>query len=207
MNPDASIRPNEPDLRPSLTAATTDDLAWDAFRYVADAMTPVELEDFEERLFHDQVAREAVADAVDRLGSIQIVAREVVTRSPAWGSFRTHRRRSRAWTALGSVAMAAAILLVACWGPGWVVRQGSIAAAIDVALAWSHLRSDALSGDASPPLSDFGPTEIPSTAEVSMIDASVVEPADVSAERPLPSWMVAAVSPDPDADAHRPEDN
>lgn len=203
MTPDSPSERNEPNLWANRGA----DLAWDAFRYVSDAMTPLEIDDFEERLFHDQAAREAVADAVDSLGATQIVAREVSVNRPVLASVGINHRRSRIGAPLVSMAMAAAVLLAACWGSGSIFRPASIGDAIDVALAWTHLRSDSVGLDASPPFADSTLNEPVGATESPTIDGGFAEVADVPAERPLPSWMVAAVSPNPDADADRPEDN
>ena len=56
------------------------DQFFDAFRYVADEMTPLEAERFESRLADDQDAREAVARAVGLVGRLQSVPCAVVRR-------------------------------------------------------------------------------------------------------------------------------
>ncbi len=202
MPPSLPLEPNEPNLR----AIEGDDLAWDAFRYVSDAMTPPEIEAFELRLLDDLGACEAVADAVDSLGAIGIVAREVAVNSPALGSFRINRRLPRILAPLGLLAPAAALLL-ACWGSGTILRPTSIGNAMDVALAWTNLREGASLGDTVPAPGESAPVDPVGVSESSNLDGNFTEVAEVPAERPLPSWMVAAVSPMPDDDSQRPEDN
>lgn len=198
MLPDPSLERHEPNPR------AAPDLAWDAFRYVSDAMTPLEVDDFEARLFHDQAAREAVAEAVDTLGAIQVVARSTHRHQLAPGSVRMSRRRSRIFSSLASVAMAALILAV-CWLSWGIVRPASIGSVIDVALAWTHLRSDPSGGDASPFVNDSTLVETVGAIESSAADVGFTEVADAPAERPLPTWMVAAVSPN--FDSERSKDN
>jgi len=202
MPPRPPLEPNEPKPR----AIEVEDLAWDAFRYVSDAMTPLEAAAFERRLLDDLAACEAVAEAVDSLGAIGLVAREVAGREEL-ASFRMGRRRPRVLAPLGLLATAATVLLAAFWGSGTILRPASIGNAIDVALAWTDLREGSTAVDATPAPGDSSSIEIIGASESSSLDGTFNDVADVPAERPLPSWMVAAVSPKSDDDSRRPEDN
>ena len=164
-----------------------DDLAWLAFRYVAAAMSPGEADQFEARLLDDQNARLAVAAAVDQFGALAIVAREVAGRPDPWST------RRRVWRRGAILALAAGVVLAAGWGIERVVRP----ATGDVALAWATLRGEGGPGDdPTPPVAEPAPSD-PGGAD------PVV--AEVPAERPVPSWMVAAVAPPPADEPASPE--
>ena len=143
MPPDPSLGRNEFNFR------ATPELAWDAFRYVCDLMGPPEVDDFEARLFQDQATREAVAEAVDSLGAIGIVAREVRLPLPTRLGFVSDQPTSTSphpgppgLTSMAmAMAMAAAVLLAVLPAVlGTLLRPSSIGNAIDVALAWTNLR-------------------------------------------------------------------
>ncbi len=181
-----------------------DDLAWDAYRYVADAMDRLEIDAFEQRLIEDQVAREAVAAAVDQLGALAIVARdpshEVHARPPG-RPLRTRNRWGR--SAVLAVALAAGFLLTVWWGQGGQPRSGEDQAAA-VAAAWTSLRGELAPPEGTLPfLPEFGGGE----PDPGATDAGGTEIAEVPAEQPLPSWIMAAVATNANPATLAPEDN
>lgn len=161
-----------------------DDLHWTAFRYVAGELSTAEASAFERRLDDDQDAREAVAAAVELAGALAIAAEAL----PIEFAGPTRRAWVRARRVLaGSALAAAAALLVIVLGPaprpGRTPTPGT--GPSDVARAWLGLRvapdAEWTAIVAEAPAGD-GPESLP-TAD-----------ADAGAERPLPSWMLAAAS-------------
>ncbi len=112
------------------------DLAWLAFQYVAGELTSLEHEAFEQRLDHDQSAREAVAQAVALV--------EALGTRPA-----TVRFPMRRVAAMLAVAVAACLLVgVGSWfnstgEPRSDAPGASTLASASVAQTWSNLRQDA----------------------------------------------------------------
>lgn len=115
------------------------DLFWLAFRYVAGEMDADESAAFEDRLAHDQTARESVADAV--------ALTEAVTRAASTTTDRRPLRRSFGRKRLAAVlAMAAAVAIVSLVGYLSTKPRESTPAVPthlgpeeSVALAWSGL--------------------------------------------------------------------
>ena len=172
------------------------DLAWDACRYLTDAMTPAEIAGFERRLERDQIAREALAAAVDQLGAIQLVAREVATRPVPIAGRRFRRAR---WVIAAGGLVAAAIILVVA---GVAYRMSQIDFAknpTDVALAWTDLRGHTPSGDLAPIVND-------PPASPTLRDEAESGFVDVPAEQPVPSWMLAVLGPAPDSSEATPSE-
>jgi len=169
------------------------DLAWEAFRYVADAMSPLEVAAFEHRLLADQSAREAVAAAVDQFAALTIVSRELAASLPAAIPFAARGwRRGRA--GLVALVSAACVLLAAWWGS--TARRGPdpMDLSADLARAWADLRQGTTAPEGTLPfLPDFGGVG----TDPALADAGVPEIVEVPANQPLPSWMMAAVAPDP----------
>ena len=191
--------PLQPDTDDRLNAG--DALAWDAFRYVTDALGPAEVDAFEQRLIEDQAAREAVAAAVDQFAALTLVAREVAATVPdpiipRWSKLRHGR--------LLLAGAAAAAALLAAWvfqSPG-VDRETQ--AGPDVIAAWTRLRAAAQAVEPTP----AGPTLDIAAADTGFpSDRADAEVGDVPAEKPLPSWIMAAVAPEPTDDATNPEGN
>jgi hypothetical protein len=103
-----------------------DNLAWLAFRYIADEMPAGEVESFEGRLAVDQAAREAVAAAVELAQAVTAVLADVLSIESARHLTLTtrhspptpHSARSRRWVrpvgwmAAGAAACLAAVLLL-----------------------------------------------------------------------------------------------
>src|SRR4051794_2541727 len=108
------------------------DLHWTAYLYMTGELPEDEEAAFELRLAEDQVAREAVAGAVELAGALASVQPEAWVRSRS----RPHRaRRVLAWSAL---AAAATLIVAGLWG----LRARPLAPpdAAEVAIAWSGLR-------------------------------------------------------------------
>ena len=180
---------SEPESKRDMWILANAELAWDACRYLTDAMSPTEIDRFEHRLGRDQIAREALAAAVDQLGAIQIVARDTETSLAPIS--RRWLRRSRRQIPVGGMVAAALILVVAgvAYRPS---QQRSVENPTDVALAWTDLRDQTPSGDLAPVVND-------PLAASAFGDEAGSGFDDVPAEQPLPSWMLAVVGPAPDS--------
>lgn len=160
--------------------------AWLAIAYVCGELSAEEASAFEERLEHDQEAREALAEAVELAGAVAQLPPDldrvlrprggrVVTRLPRW------------------VLSAAAALVLALLGSGAFYlmngradsqRRGSSATAL--ALAWSGVHRDEANNDE---LLDW--LEVPGAPEgLEVAGHDGVEAADGD----VPDWMVAAAA-------------
>ncbi len=191
---------HRPDHHADPGATPGDDLAWEAFRYVADAMTRLEVDAFEHRLLADQSAREAVAAAVDQFAALAIVSRELAASLPAAIPFAALGwRRGRGRAGLVALVSAACVLLAAWWGS--TARRGPdpMDLSADLARAWADLRQGSTAPEGTLPfLPDFGGVG----SDPALADVGVPEIVEVPADQPLPSWMMAAVAPDPNLEDH-----
>ena len=148
------------------------ELAWQAFRYLANEMTSHEHRAFEELLDRDQPAREALARMVELSTAVQA--------SPA-NTFERHVPRSlyaAGWMSLGAAACLALML-------GWrSLPQADFRAAepagsshdTQVALAWSPAEQD--------------PSDNEEGFPIFSLDS------ESSSDFATPSWLVAALSGD-----------
>jgi len=159
------------------------DLDWTAFRYVAGELTPAEASAFELRLGDDQRAREAVAEAVELAGALSLVTASDAT-TLAIPRRRSSSRRALAWS---GAAVAAAACVLAYLAP---VRRSGRAEESNIARAWSGLRA-APDGDWSSLVAE-APHEPAAASDGEVV--SGVE-SDATAERGVPSWMLAAAAP------------
>jgi len=116
----------------------TDRLHWQAFQYVSGELTASEAESFERRLADDQLAREAVAGAVEICEGVLAVGEEFAVaaervvpaaRSSSW-------LRPAAWMALGA---AACLAFVGTW---YLFARGSGDSPVAKEPAESKLRSE-----------------------------------------------------------------
>ena len=154
------------------------DLAWTAFLYVSGDLAPDEAARFEARLDDDQMAREAVAAAIELAGALARVAPE----------FRISQRliARRAFQVASGLAVAAGLLLaVGAW-----LRVAGPAGGPDaqtVALAWLNLRG--LDG----PLEPTSNSPLESNLDRLAGPETEVD-AEPSTDRAVPSWLFAATS-------------
>lgn len=145
------------------------ELAWQAYRYIAQEMTPAETTAFEDRLDVEQSAREAVA----RMSEIQYAVRALPCEA-----FRPRVRILKvvapaAWMSLGIAA--SLLVMVALPSMGRLMEGGLRPTAgspqeTEVALAWTPAEQDAV--DVEAPAGEM-------TAE--------------SGDFETPSWITAAV--------------
>jgi hypothetical protein len=203
------------------------DLDLQAFRYVGDDMTDDELQQFEGRLAEDQAAREAVARAM-RIGQAVAFSRHVVSRDLSLPSARKSARRRRKRLAIVASSVAVAFLAgvgISHWfdlssshdlpvvssetvpipvGDGDVVVTALDGSAGYVLGLWSESASEfeqyaeELADD---PLAN--PNGDSEQHEMTLAAAESFESNDDD-EFNLPSWMLAAVSPDEEPDAMQP---
>ena len=162
------------------------ELQWLAFRYVAGELSGDEAAQFEDRLDHDQQAREAVAGAVELTQAVVASGAELPRVLPMRRRFRT----ALSWTFASAAAAACAAVIV--WH-GAPARPTSTArqSAQEVALAWSGLHQT--TEDAS---------TLPTDLLASMDDAIRQSDLDVAVaaggldanDAALPPWLVEAAA-------------
>jgi hypothetical protein len=151
-----------------------DELAWQAFRYIAGEMTCEEHERFAERLAEDQDAREAVAAAVEvsQATAIALATQPAVSRriSP------NHERRAWRWL---WATLATAVCIAVMWGASQLgERSSSSSAQQTAALAaqWSEVREQSSATSDEEELDE---------------DSLVIE--DHVSLAAAPEWMFAAI--------------
>lgn len=175
-------------MSPNELAAPANDLFWQAFRYVADELTPEEALAFETRLANEQAAREAVAQAVELSHAVKAAVPEpqpVDTTHVVLAS-ATHDRWMQpiGWLAAG---VAACLALVMTWQTFGPVKQQDRSKLAPLALAWAETQAD------SDEPADDEDADADSLSET--IDLlAVAEMSDEDLEALAPSWMRAAVS-------------
>jgi hypothetical protein len=167
-----------------------DDLDWLAFRYVAAELSGAESREFEDRLEHDQQAREAVGRVVEVTCAVRSLEPDVLPR------VRLARRR-RAWYPRRSVRWLAALALglalaVLAWGPPHRARdgrpEGRLAGALppgELALVWSSARTE-WEPDSDADAWERGELSLASDRRS---EASWDEPVVID----MPDWMILAV--------------
>jgi hypothetical protein len=158
------------------------DLPWTAYLYVTGELPAIEEAAFELRLAEDQVAREAVAEAVELAGALAAVEPRDWTR---------HRerpiRRVLAWSAL---AAAASLVVASLWGLRAIPSVPPDTT--EVAIAWSGLRRlDAIGG---------GEVDFIALTDESHPTVDLDAPSDPA----LPSWLLTAAA-EPRLDAPQEE--
>jgi anti-sigma-K factor RskA len=162
------------------------DLSWLALQYVCGELPAAEAAAFEQRLDHDQVAREAVAEAVALAGAVAQVApdsvnlRPVPTRRVPFGLPRV---------ALGVAAsLLVALGLRALWIEGGTdeSRRG-LPLDASLAVAWSGVHEGDEEADGLLQWLDTS-SAVPDALQVAVLDASEAVDADI------PSWLLDAAS-------------
>lgn len=171
---------------------TDSDLAWQAFAYWSDELSPEERSRFEAQLEDDQQAREALARVVEL--SHAVIAAESLAPAPVCRAPERRSRRVAAWTA-GLAASALALLLGFALGqrPEWP----SLPAAnrpIDPALAsaWTDIRSNWSELVVSQQVVALESSADSATDEVESLEQQTGSDWD-STSLEAPSWMTAAV--------------
>jgi hypothetical protein len=156
-------------------------LAWLAYRYVADELSADEASDFEERLAVDQSAREAVAEVVRLSAAVQALPSEAFYDRELAPSLW---RQRACWAALGAAAcllltLGAQFLLGRASPTGNQARGEPT----PLALAWAEAHSAA--GD-SP---EVAQQDDSFDASQAMLD----EPTEDAATWDAPGWLLDAV--------------
>lgn len=160
----------------------TDELAWQAFRYVAEEMSSEERAAFEVSLENDLAACEALAHAVELTTSVAMVERFTPAKVQSAHAVAAQSYQRLTWLAAGVLAIAGLGL--------FVTRSGMFRSTADdkLAAAWSAVQTD-------------WSTDVTDDAN-STDEFEFAEAADVPV---APSWMLAAVRgiKNLDADADR----
>ncbi|MGE0605750.1 MAG: hypothetical protein AB7O62_01395 [Pirellulales bacterium] len=194
-----------------------DNLAWLAFCYVADEMAPAEMIAFEERLEHDQTAREAVAQVVQLSAAVKTVESARLAPSASAGfdqglAARTDRAARpqsmgrfampATWMALGAAACLAVVVAWQSWNrpvavvDAIAVPDANLIEHRQVAQAWTEVGDDR--DDDS--LDDDSLDDLDSADEVSddVGSAGDMHPFDddsLAADWEASSWISAGVAP------------
>ncbi len=161
-----------------------DELDWLAFRYISNEMTATEADAFEQRLANDQLAREAVARAVDLVQAVADLPADVVSLATTQHSpFAARSIRPRRVLGLKTwIAAAAAAIVIAALGQQ-LLRDSSDESAL--AKVWAKMRSGHDANDSSD-------RELLADSEDSMLD----DEADLT----VPAWLIEAVGGESDSD-------
>ncbi|MBI2480072.1 MAG: hypothetical protein HYV60_16015 [Planctomycetia bacterium] len=172
---------------------TEDRLSWLAFRYVANELDATETREFESRLITDQVAREAVATAVEETIRIRRALAGAVVVTAASQRSKWSRRSTRvAVVAIGScLTLLLAVCLVRPTVPvTGVVARPSVAnersdSPAQLAYAWAEARYQ---------LAEFQPAT--NVVLTDAMDPVAIVLRDLESEQSLvaPSWMIAALA-------------
>ena len=154
------------------------DLDWLAFCYTAGELNAADAEQFEASLGDDQLAREALARAVELTQTVAAAESQIDLVMPARRTESDWTRRV-SWMAIGGLAsLLVALLWSGLVGPTWHSRGGSRS---QLAMAWNQTRSDfAEVRDAALWSSDGD------------FDENVIDLAADDVPQ-APSWMTAAV--------------
>jgi len=188
------------------TSKPVDDIDWLAFRYVANEMSNDEYEQFEERLFDDQTAREAVATAVEltqTIASIETVEQSVqVAARESNGKRRWQRATWIAAAIAGCLAIALGWQLVGQILKGDRTPESGLAGRDSVeegdsdklAKAWLDAADESTVIFSTHAFADGSSNStVVNEAEGLLVpgeSASALEAEDLEA----PDWMIAAVS-------------
>lgn len=183
------------------------DLAWLAYRYVADELTAEEASTFELRLAEDQTAREAVAQAVELSSAVKVALHDsAIEPEPAVCTVEARGFWSQktwlqpaAWMAVGAAACLAAVV---CFYrtdqdeslPPVAVVEGEteFAQAGAVAMVWAQSQD---SGSEDLYLFGSGDGTDGSGMDVSGMEGSADEHADANDPQMIaPGWVLAAVT-------------
>lgn len=184
------------------------DLQWLAFCYAAGELSASQVEEFEERLAHDQQAREAVAQVVVLWDAAQVVRVVAPAPMPApvaepgvSGVARRRRWEVAAGWAAVALAVACAVLAVQ-WRDDTEMQLADAGRLVDL---WAH---EEFASEMLPASLAHLPTE----AVLGDTFDAVERPHDDEAVFAVPDWMLAAVSVETggtaaDAPALREEEN
>jgi hypothetical protein len=168
------------------------DLDWLAFSYAAGELSPAVAGQFEVRLADDQVAREALARAVELC---QVVAAAEVQSdicvTPAARSRTTWNHRL-SWMAVGSLA---SLLLAMFWsvvvGPTWHSAQIHSFSKRNLAFAWTEAKQQI----ATVREAGYWPAGLTDGSDDNPLEITFDDAFDDA-----PSWMTAALLSSPPAD-------
>jgi hypothetical protein len=168
------------------------EIDWAAFCYLSGELSPADAEAFEAQLAENQMAREALANAVELTQVVAAAEQQVektvvpLSRSRAAWSTRV------SWMAVGGLAsLLAAFFVSGAWGPTWqAVRQlGASSRQPELAAVWSQARSE-FSSDMGPWLWQVGSVSAEADEDTMATGDSLI---DSLAASDTPSWMTAAI--------------
>ena len=115
------------------------DLDWLAFCYIADELEPMAKAEFEQRLEHDQAARDAIVDAMTLAAAIHQSQTDPVAQLTSQPTVPLDSASRRQWVAAPRFVFAASVtlaLVTAAWF--WLTVESSkrFAAENELAIAW-----------------------------------------------------------------------
>ena len=157
-----------------MAADKSDDLGWLAFRYISNEMAREEVEAFEQRLAEDQLAREAVAQAVTWTEAVASNRHEVW---PARCGGSVPRMR---WFAAVAAGIAACVMVFHSMRNFWELK--------------TELRTLARSY-----AEHMGPDTFRVSDEL-LVDTDDPMPVDDDGDVTVPAWMIEAVVGSSDSD-------
>ena len=122
-------------------STTTSDLDWLAFCYVADELDSAQRAAFEQRLEHDQLAREAVGLAVSHAMTLDAaIAADVLAKTSnrplPQAVDKRSSKESAAWRLPLALAAAAAALMLILFSQSWTGNGSDSTSAEDLAEVW-----------------------------------------------------------------------
>ena len=167
-----------------------EDLDWLAFRYVAAELSEPECRQFEERLEHDQRAREAVGRAVEVTCAVRALDWDTAPHvKPVGQRHAGDRRRSMRWLAALAVGVALVVFVARLpRGEPDVSRPGGWGRAVppgELAVVWSSAR---MQWEAEPDGESW---------DEGQPEAAADHRSELSADAPgvidMPDWMIVAV--------------
>jgi hypothetical protein len=172
--------------------SSPDQLDWLAFCYAVGELNDAESAQFEARLASDQVAREALARAVELTQSVAAAESQCGDLvAPALGA-RSEWHTRLSWMAIGGLA---SLLLALLWsgvvGPTWQTARRSLRATSQQNLAWAW--TETRTQFASDRDSDLWPAAVAAATELDDELGTGDIGTDDSSVGDAPSWLTAAV--------------
>lgn len=180
------------------------DRSWQAIRYLLGEVSAEETTELEAAMVDDQELRDLLADSVEFLGAVRIVAADAMSRPVVPRRSTSARPLIGRKAFLGAIAASAIVASCRLLGPAFLEPSDEPSA---LASKWADIHGlDA--SEVGPPSVELTAAPADHASHVEGIgDIGPVDPNPASAsERPLPSWLIAATTDEPGGDAPRSAD-